>query len=175
MLKQINPVAKYRAALTLGMVVAASLGAAAAASGTTGPGYLLQHPGYKVTHKVAKPFIGIWKYNPKGDSKNMIDSSMFANFSERPENFLVGQVQVFAYDKSGQEGDWVGTMYDWHWTGKEMQMELVGFGGSPRLGYMTLKTAGRNHLRGTIVTTADNARYTVAFTKTKLKPQPVSN
>ena len=84
-------------------------------------------------------------------------------------------MQVFAYDKSGQEGDWVGTMYDWHWTGNEMQMELVGFGGSPRLGYMTLRTAGRNHLRGTIVTTADNARYTVAFTKTKLKPQPVSN
>jgi hypothetical protein len=176
MFNRINPVRRCRTALlVLSVVVAASFGAAAIASATTGPGYLLKHPGYRVTTKDAKPFIGVWKYNPKGDSKNVINTSMFANFSERPENFLVGQVQVFAYDKNGQEGDWVGTMYNWHWTGKQMQMELVGFGGTPVLGYMTLTSSGPNTLKGTIVTTANHAKYTVAFKKTKIKPQPVTN
>ncbi len=164
-----------RAVITLCVAAAASLGAAAAATATTGPGYLLKHPGYKVSMKVAKPFTGVFKFNRKGSSSQVITTSMFAGFGERPEDFMVGQVQVYAYDKSGQEGDWVGTMYNWHWTGKEMQMELVGFGGDPVLGYMTLKSVNYDHLVGTIVTRQGNNHYKVAFTRTKLKVAPVGN
>jgi hypothetical protein len=174
-LARVKSVPARRAALTLCVVAVASLGAAAAATATTGPGYLLKHPGYKVTNKAAAPFIGIWKFDPAGHSSNLINASMFANFGERPENFLVGQVQVYSYANNGEEGDWVGTMYNWHWTGKEMQMELVGFGGSPVLGYMTLTSAGPNHLVGTVVTRAGNSHYKMQFTKTKIKPQPVGN
>jgi hypothetical protein len=160
-----------RAVVVLCVAAVASLGAAAAATATTGPGYLLKNPGFKVTHQVAKPFVGVFKFNPVGSSRNMVNASMFADFQNQPpEDFMIGQIQVYAYDRHGQEGDWVGTMYNWHWTGKAMQMELVGFGGSPVLGYMVLKARdGGKHLTGTLVTRSDNEHYAVSFTRTKLR------
>jgi len=160
-----------RAVLALCVAAVASLGAVAAATATTGPGYLLKNPGFKVTHRLAKPFVGVFKFNRAGSSSKMVNASMFADFTNQPpEDFMIGQIQVYAYDRSGQEGDWVGTMYNWHWTGKQMEMELVGFGGSPVLGYMVLKARdGGKHLVGSLVTRADNQHYSVAFTRTKLQ------
>jgi hypothetical protein len=148
------------------------LGAAAAATATTGPGYLLKHPGYTITAKLAKPFTGVYKFKAAGSSSQVVSANMFAQKgSQPPEDFMIGQIQVYAYDRSGQEGDWVGTMYNWHWTGKQMEMELVGFGGTPVLGYMTLQAEqGGRYLTGTLVTKQGNQHYKIAFTRSKLQP-----
>ena len=168
----LTPVAYRRAALTLCVVAVASLGAAAAATATTGPGYLLKHPGHKITAQQAKPFTGVFKFNAAGSSSKVVSANMFAELNNQPpQNFMVGQIQVYAYDRNGQEGDWVGTLYNWHWTGKVMQMELVGFSGTPLLGYMVLRTQDNGkHLSGTLVTRSDNSHYKIAFTRTKLQP-----
>jgi len=165
------PVRCRRAFVVLCVAAVASLGAAAAATATTGPGYLLKHPGFRVTRTVAKPFTGVFKFDRAGSSAKMVNASMFAQLNNQPpEDFMIGQIQVYAYDRSGHEGDWVGTMYNWHWTGREMQLELVGFGGSPVLGYMTLRARDSGkHLVGTLVTRSDNQHYAVAFTRTKLQ------
>lgn len=163
---------RRRTVVVLAVAAVASLGAAAAASATTGPGYLLKNPGYKVTQQTAKPFTGVYKFDRSGSSSKLVSANMFAGLSDQPpESFMVGQIQVFSYDRSGHEGDWVGTMYNWHWTGKRMELELVGFGGTPVLGYMTLRAEnGGKHLAGMLVTRSDHSHYKIAFTRTKAKP-----
>jgi hypothetical protein len=163
---------RCRVAPTVLATAVALLGVAAVASATTGPGYLLKHPGYTVTAKEAKPYLGVFKFKSSGSSSKVVDASMFAEFGEKPQNYLVGQVQVYAYDKTGREGDWDATLYNWRWTGSQMEVQLVGFGGSPLIGYMVLK-AGPNHtLSGSLVTTEGNNHYAVAFTRTGLESEP---
>jgi hypothetical protein len=164
--------ARLRAsALALGSAVVVLLGTAAAVSATTGPGYLLTHPLHKVTPKEAKGFIGQFRLiSPHGSQ--VVDASMFAEFGQRPQNYLIGQVQVYAYDKSGQEGDFDATLFNWNYTGKEMTMQLVGFGGSPLIGYMVLKAGPHNTLAGTLTTAADGSKYALTFKKTALEKQP---
>jgi hypothetical protein len=162
-----------RTACIVVAVAAALLGAAAVASATTGPGYLLKHPGHTVTTKEAKPFLGVYKFKQIGSSNQVVDASMFAEFGQRPQNYMIGQIQVYAYDRSGQEGDWDATLYNWRWTGSQMEMELVGFGGSPVLGYMVLRAEDSGHtLAGTLVTFEDKDTYKVAFTRSSLESQP---
>ena len=170
--KMAQLVAARRLPVALGAVVAL-LGAAAVASATTGPGYLLKHPGFTVTTKESKPFIGIYKFRRTGSGSQVVDASMFAEIGQRPQNYMVGQIQVYAYDKTGQEGDWDATLYNWRWTGSQMEMELVGFGGYPVLGYMVLRAEdGGKTLLGTLVTVQGNNHYPVAFSKTSLQSQP---
>jgi hypothetical protein len=163
---------RRRTATIVVAVAAALLGAAAAASATTGPGYLLKHPGHTVTTKEAKPFLGVFKFKQIGSSNQVVDASMFAEFGQRPQNYMIGQIQVYAYDNTGQEGDWDATLYNWRWTGSQMEMELVGFGGVPVIGYMVLRAGKGNTLAGTLVTVQGNNRYNVAFTKTTLENEP---
>lgn len=150
---------------------AALLGAATVASATTGPGYLLKHPGFKVTTKEAKPYLGIWRFKPSGSSSQLVDASMVSFIGTEPQNYMIGQIQVYVYDKTGQEGDWTATCFNWRWTGSQMETELVGFTGTPLIGYMVLKAEKDHTLQGSIVT-VQGAKYAVAFTRTSLEKNP---
>jgi hypothetical protein len=165
-------VARRRRTIAAFVAAAALLGAAAAAAATTGPGYLLKHPGYTVTTHEAKPFLGVFKFKRIGSSNQVVDASMFAEIGQQPQNYMIGQIQVYAYDKTGEEGDWDATLYNWRWTGSTMEMELVGFGGYPLIGYMVLRAEKGNTLAGTLVTVDGNNHYAVAFTKTTLQTTP---
>jgi hypothetical protein len=138
------------------LLAAACLAAVPAASATTGPGYLLHPPNTKVSGSVARPWLGYYRATTIASGSNIRSSAMFIELnSDFSPPAMVGGIQVYGSDQTGHSTSWTATMYDFTPIARGgMRISLLGPGGYPVYGHLTLRPTGDGSYSGTLAIAA---------------------
>jgi hypothetical protein len=125
-----------------------ALGGAAPASATTGPEPLSNEPIFTVTNAQAKPFLGRFKMT--GHTGQLITGALgtreLAHINGGP--VIGGQIEIYAYDDSGQEVSWLSTTYEYRKVKNGMKIDLFSPDGKTFVGRMLLKPIPGGRLKG---------------------------
>lgn len=116
---------------------------------TTGPTQFLPAPKYKVQSKVALLYVGQYVIKSVARGARLSGGAMGIEI-DAASGALYGVAQFYGYDKSGYQSTWVGTLYNFHQTNKQMSIEILAPSGKPVLGRLTVTRSSKGDLSGHI-------------------------
>jgi hypothetical protein len=155
-----------RRPVTAGVVLlvgcAALVGGASGASATTGAAGL-SPPRQSVPKTALAPFLGTFKSTAHG--RGIISALMYTRSTYGSQPWANGGLEVYAYDSKGNVSSYLATVYQYRWTGKMMQMELITVGTSPVVfGRMQLRPGAAHTLVGALSTSGSSTTVTLRRT-----------
>jgi hypothetical protein len=119
------------------------------ASATTGPTQFLPDSRYKVASKVAQQYTGEYVFKSAAPAARLKGGALAIEVDNKVQ--LVGVAQFYGYDNNGQQTAWVGTLYNFHLTGKHVMIaDIVGPTGQPLLARLFLTRSSKGDLIGQI-------------------------
>jgi hypothetical protein len=139
-----------RASLLIASVVLALAGSlAAVAAATTGPGYLLKAPNYRLPLSVLKAYTGRYTSTSVAHNSGITSSELYIGVAE--SGYAAGGVSIYSYDKQGMLQSFAGTLYDFRLVGSQVEADIVSTDGTTVLGHVLVGRAGSSrNLVGTL-------------------------
>jgi hypothetical protein len=137
-----------------------ALHAAAPVLATTGPTKFLPPSHYKVASKVAQQYRGQYLFKSAAAPARISGGAMGIEVDSNGQ--LTGIAQFYGYDQAGHQTAWVGTLYNFHLTGKNIMIaDIVGPSGTPLLARLFLTRSNKGDLTGQIE--LPTGRYAIAW------------
>jgi hypothetical protein len=134
---------------------------AALAAATTGPGYLLGPPRYRLPLKVLKSYTGRYASTSAAPAARIISSEFVVAVAV--SGYPAGGISIYSYDPQGTEQTFVGTLYNFHVVASQVEADIVSTGGSAVLGHVFFRHAGSSrNLVGTIEPPT-GGRFAIAY------------
>jgi hypothetical protein len=163
-----SPALRHRAGHhRIGAVVAAAVLAAVTGAGvagaTTGPGYLIKPPRYRISLKVLKAYSGRYVTTSAAAKSGIQSSELYIGVAE--SGYAAGGISIYSYNSAGTLQSFAGTLYDFHLVGGgKVEADIVGAGGEPVLGHLFFvhKRASKN-IVGTIIPPGGGGPYAIAY------------
>lgn len=144
---------------TLVLALAASLGAVAEA--TTGPGYLLSPPKYRIQLNVLKSYIG--RYVSSSVSQGAIVSSELF-IGEVQGRYGAGGISIYSYDPQGMVQSFAGTLYNFRLVGTSLEADIVSTDGTTVLGHVLVRHVGSSrNLAGTLQPPSGQGVFAITY------------
>lgn len=150
--------------LAPGLVLAA--GAVLAASGlagaTTGPGYLIGPPKYRIPLSVIKGYSGRYVTTSVAQASGIRSSELYIGIAE--SGYAAGGISTYSYNSAGTLQTFAGTLYNFHLVGRQVEADIVGPGGKPVLGHVWVAHVGHSrNVSGEIQPPGAPRRYAIAY------------
>jgi hypothetical protein len=131
-------------------------------SATTGPSEVLPPSRYKVSPRVAIPYLGAYKLKSVAQAARI--SRCAFGIEVNKYGFLFGLAQLYGYDLEGYQTLWVSILYNFHQTAKGvMVFDLLAPGTHTITGRMFVTRSKRGDLSGQIELTFGT--YAISFHK----------
>jgi len=119
------------------------------ASATTGPSQFLPPSHYKVASKVAQQYTGQYIFKSAAPAARLKGGALAIETDNKGQ--LVGVGQFYGFDNNGSQITWVGTLYNFHLTGKKVMIaDVVAPTGKPLLARLFLTRSANGDLIGQI-------------------------
>jgi hypothetical protein len=132
---------------SLALTLAGSL--VAVAEATTGPGYLLNPPKYRIPLSVLNAYTGRYVSSSIGQSSGIVSSELYVGVAE--SGYAAGGVSIYSYDHQGMLQTFAGTLYNVRVDGKSVEADIVSSDGTTVLGHVIVRHAGSSrNLVGTL-------------------------
>jgi hypothetical protein len=132
------------------------------ASATTGPGYLLQVPRYRIALSTIKHYLGRYTTTGSARASKIVSSEVIITFAE--SGYPAGGISIYSYDAAGQEQSFAGTLYDFHQVGGEIDADIVTVGGGAIIGHLSVRHAGSTrNLVGTIDPPGGGGPFAISY------------
>jgi hypothetical protein len=144
---------------SLVLALAGSLGAVAEA--TTGPGYLLNPPKYRIPLNVLKAYIGRYVSSSVSNG-GIVSSELF--IGEVQGRYGAGGISIYSYDPQGMLQSFAGTLYNFRLAGKSVEADIVSPDGTTVLGHVTVRRVGSSrNLTGTLQPPSGQGVFTITY------------
>jgi hypothetical protein len=120
-----------------------------AADATTGPGYLLNPPKYRIPLSVLKAYTGRYVSTSITPGPSIVSSELYIGVAA--SGYAAGGISIYSYDRQGMLQTYAGTIYNFRLVGKGAEADLVSTDGTTVLGHVTVQHAGSSrNLVGTL-------------------------
>lgn len=148
-------------ALAAGVVAAAGIGGVAAA--TTGPGYLISPPKYRISLKLLKAYTGRYATTSTSPKSRITSSELYLGVAE--SGYAAGGISIYSYNAAGTLQSFASTIYNVHLVGGgQIEADIVGAGGRPVLGHLFFRHAhGTRNLVGQIDPPSGGGPFAIAY------------
>jgi hypothetical protein len=123
---------------SLALTFAGSLGAVAEA--TTGPGYLLNPPKYRIPLSVLNAYTGRYVSSSIAQGSGIVSSELYVGVAE--SGYAAGGVSIYSYDHQGMLQTFAGTLYNFCLDGKSVEADIVSTDGTTVLGHVIVRHNG---------------------------------
>ena len=145
---------------SLALALAGSLGAVADA--TTGPGFLLHPPKYKIPLSALKAYTGRYLSTSISHGSGIVSSELFIGVAQN--GYGAGGVSIYGYDPQGMLQTFAGTLYNFRLVGKSVEADIVSTDGTTVLGHVTIRHPGSSrNLTGTLQPPSGQGVFTVTY------------
>jgi hypothetical protein len=119
------------------------------ASATTGPTKFLPSSKFKINNKIELLYKGQYVLRSVASAARLSGGAMGIEIND--SGFLYGVAQFYGYDQQGHQSTWVGTLYNFHQTAKQvMIVDVLGPTGKPLLARLFLSRAKSGDMTGQI-------------------------
>lgn len=148
--------------LLAGAVLAFAGSLAAIAGATTGPGYLLKPPKYRIPLKVLSPYTGRYVSTSVAQASGIVSSELYIGVAG--SGYGAGGISIYGYGTQGMPQTFAGTLYDFRQAGKSVEADIVNADGTSVLGHVIFRHAGSSrNLVGTLQSPTVSGVFPIAY------------
>ena len=146
--------------LVASVVSAGSL--VAVADATTGPGFLLSPPKYRIPSQVLKRYTGRYVSSSVAHGSGIVSSELFIGVAGT--GYAAGGVSIYGYSPQGMLQTFAGTLYNFRPVGQSVEADIVSPDGTTVLGHVIVRHAGSSrNLVGTIQPPAGTGVFAISY------------
>jgi hypothetical protein len=150
-----------RALLLVSLVLALAGAFTAVAVATTGPGYLLNPPKYRIRLGVLRAYTGRYASSSVASGSGIVSSELYIGVAE--SGYAAGGVSIYSYDSRGMLQAFAGTVYNFRLVGNQVEADIVSTDGTTVLGHVLVRHAGSSrNLVGTLEPPT-GGRFAIAY------------
>ena len=135
---------------------------AGAAGATTGPGYLIRPPKFRISLTLLKTYTGRYVTTSIASAAKIRSSEVYIGVAE--SGYAAGGISLYSYNAAGSLQSFAGTLYNFHAVGSRVEADIVAPGGQPVLGHLFFAHKGTSrNLVGEIQPPGSTKRYAIAY------------
>jgi hypothetical protein len=150
-----------RALLLVSLALALAGAFTAVAVATTGPGYLLNPPKYRIRLGVLRAYTGRYASSSVASGSGIVSSELYIGVAE--SGYAAGGVSIYSYDSRGMLQAFAGTVYNFRLVGNQVEADIVSTDGTTVLGHVLVRHAGSSrNLVGTLEPPT-GGRFAIAY------------